>query len=50
MSIKFLRQYIKDYSDLILHDDELISTIIQVKNAIVTASENGKKVIINSRI
>ena len=46
MSIKFLRQYIKDYSDLILHDDKLISTIIQVKNALVTASENGKKVII----
>ena len=46
MSIKFLRQYIKDYSDLILPDDELISTIIQVKDALVSASENGKKVII----
>ena len=46
MSIKFLRQYIKDYSDLILPDDELISTIIQVKDALVTASENGKKGII----
>ena len=46
MSIKFLKQYFKDYSDLILPDEELISTIIQVKDALVTASENGKKVII----
>ena len=46
MSIKFLKQYFKDYSDLILPDEELISTIIQVKDALVTALENGKKVII----
>ena len=46
MSIKFLKQYFKDYSDLILPDEEFISTIIQVKDALVTASDNGKKVII----
>tara|TARA_B100001250_G_C19759080_1_gene771575 strand:+ start:516 stop:1094 length:579 start_codon:yes stop_codon:yes gene_type:complete len=46
MSKLFLRQYLKDYSDLILPDEEFISTIMQVKDAIVAASENGKKVII----
>ena len=46
MSIKFLKQYFKDYTDLILPDEELIRTLIQVKDALVTASENGKKVII----
>ena len=46
MSGKFLKQYIKDYSDLILPDADLINTLIQVKDALVTASENGKKVII----
>ena len=33
----------KDYSDLILPDEEFISTIMQVKDALVAASENGKK-------
>ena len=46
MSGKFLKQYIKDYSDLILPESDLINTLIQVKDALVTASENGKKVII----
>jgi D-sedoheptulose 7-phosphate isomerase len=46
MSGKFLRQYIKDYSDLILPESDLINTLIQVKDALITASENGKKVII----
>ena len=46
MSGKFLKQYIKDYSDLILPGSDLINTLIQVKDALVTASENGKKVII----
>ena len=46
MSGKFLRQYIKDYSDLILPEADLINTLIEVKDALVTASENGKKVII----
>ena len=46
MSELFLKQYIKDYSDLILPDADLINTLIQVKDALVTASENGKKVII----
>ena len=46
MSEKFLKQYIKDYSDLILPGSDLINTLIQVKDALVTASENGKKVII----
>ena len=46
MSKKFLKQYIKDYSDFILPEAELINTLMQVKDALVTASENGKKVII----
>ena len=46
MSIKFLKQYFKDYTDLILPDEELIRTLIEIKDALVTASENGKKVII----
>ena len=46
MSELFLKQYIKDYSDLILPESDLINTLIQVKDALVTASENGKKVII----
>ena len=46
MSELFLKQYFKDYSDVILPDEELISIIIQVKDALVTASENGIKVII----
>ena len=46
MSEKFLKQYIKDYSDLILPEADLINTLMQVKDALVTASENGKKVII----
>ena len=46
MSIKFLKQYFKDYTDLILPDEELIRTLIKVKDTLVTASEIGKKVII----
>ena len=46
MSELFLKQYIKDYSDLILPEAGLINTLMQVKDALVTASENGKKVII----
>ena len=46
MSELFLKQYIKDYSDLILPEADLINTLMQVKDALVTASENGKKVII----
>ena len=46
MSELFLKQYFKDYSDVILPDEELISIIIQVKDALVTALENRKKVII----
>jgi len=46
MSELFLKQYIKDYSDLILPEGGLINTLMKVKNALVTASENGKKVII----
>jgi D-sedoheptulose 7-phosphate isomerase len=42
----FLKQYIKDYSDLILPETGLINTLMQVKDALVKASENGKKVII----
>tara|TARA_B110000881_G_scaffold197985_1_gene194481 strand:- start:1355 stop:1933 length:579 start_codon:yes stop_codon:yes gene_type:complete len=42
----FLKQYIKDYSDLILPEAGLINTLMQVKDALVKASENGKKVII----
>jgi|TARA_B110000495_G_C22933762_1_gene545946 D-sedoheptulose 7-phosphate isomerase len=46
MSELFLKQYIKDYSDLILPEAGLINTLMQVKDALVKASENGKKVII----
>ena len=46
MSELFLKQYIKDYSDLILPEAGLINTLMQVKAALVKASENGKKVII----
>ena len=46
MSELFLKQYIKDYSDLILPEAGLINTLMQVKAAFVKASENGKKVII----
>jgi D-sedoheptulose 7-phosphate isomerase len=42
----FLKQYIKDYSDLILPETGLINTLMQVKDALVKTSENGKKVII----
>ena len=46
MSELFLKQYIKDYSDLILPEGGLINTLMKVKNALVKASDNGKKVII----
>ena len=46
MSELFLKQYIKDYSDFILPETGLINTLMQVKDALVKASENGKKVII----
>ena len=46
MSELFLKQYIKDYSDLILPVAGLINTLMQVKDALVKASQNGKKVII----
>ena len=46
MSGLFLKQYIKDYSDLILPEGGLINTLMKVKNALVKASDNGKKVII----
>ena len=46
MSELFLKQYIKDYSDFILPETGLINTLMQVKDALVKTSENGKKVII----
>ena len=43
MSELFLKQYIKDYSDLILPETGLINTLMQVKDALVKTSENGNK-------
>ena len=46
MNREFIQKYLKDFSDLILRSNEIIDSLIQIKDALVTASKNGKKSII----
>ena len=46
MDRKFLQNYLNNYIDLISKTTEVIDHLIEVKNAIVSASGNGKKTII----
>ena len=46
MDRKFIEKYLNDFADLISPTSEIIDFLINVKDALVTASENGKKGII----
>ena len=42
----FLKKYIDDFSGLIISSKEIVNDLLLVKNALVSASENGKKSLI----
>jgi len=46
MDKEFIKKYLKDFADLILPSSEIIADFVYVKDALITASDNGKKVII----
>ena len=46
MNREFIQKYLKDFSDLISLSYEIIDSLIQIKDTLVTASKNGKKSII----
>ena len=46
MDKEFIKKYFKDFSDLISPTSEIVMALIQVKDALVTAFDCGKKVII----
>ena len=46
MDREFIQKYLKDFANLILLSSEITAELVCVKDILVTASENGKKVII----
>ena len=46
MDKEFIQKHFKDFADLISPSSEIIANLVYVKDALVTASDNGKKVII----
>jgi phosphoheptose isomerase len=46
MDKEFIQKYFKDFSDLISPSSEILADLVYVKDALLTASDNGKKVII----
>jgi len=46
MDKRFIQNYLNDFADLISPTPEIIAALIQVKDALLSTSENGKKSII----
>ena len=46
MDREFIQKYLKDFANLILLSSEITADLVCVKDVLVTASDNGKKVII----
>ena len=46
MDKEFIQKYFKDFSDLISPSSEILADLVYLKDALLTASDNGKKVII----
>ena len=46
MDKKFIQNYLNDITELISASSEIIADLVHVKDVLVTASDNGKKVII----
>jgi phosphoheptose isomerase len=46
MDREFIQKYLKDFANLISLSSEITADLVCVKDVLVTASDNGKKVII----